>query len=387
MKICVINNLYKPFVRGGAETVTANLADGMEKDGHKVIVISTKPYKSKIKSEKNIYRINSMYFGLRRMPLFLRIFWHIYDMVDFVSAIRVFFIIKKEMPDAVITNNLKGISFLTPTAIRLLKKKHIHILHDIQLLYPSGLLIYGQEKILQKSLARVYQFINKRLFFFPKIIISPSEWLLSLHTTLGFFKKNKKIVINNPTEIDWPKKFCETTEPARTKIFLYAGQIEPHKGVEILLQSFTACLDHLPDEYTLAIIGEGSSLEYLKKKYTNDRIIFLGHINREKVVNMMASSYCLIVPSCCYENSPTVVYEALSVGLPVIASDIGGLGELVKKTAGYLVKPSAVNDLADMITWAAAHPANLSSLGQIGRQKIHSYKNSNYINQITDLLD
>jgi glycosyltransferase involved in cell wall biosynthesis len=56
------------------------------------------------------------------------------------------------------------------------------------------------------------------------------------------------------------------------------------------------------------------------------------------------------VPSLCYENSPTVIYEALQAGIPVLASDIGGVGELVQNGRnGYLFKPGSQEDFIEKL--------------------------------------
>ena len=82
-----------------------------------------------------------------------------------------------------------GIGFLTPLAISNLRIKHLHTLHDIQLLHPSGLMDYGKEEKLNSFFAKTYQFINRYLFKNCHLVISPSDWLLNEHLEKNFFNK------------------------------------------------------------------------------------------------------------------------------------------------------------------------------------------------------
>ena len=112
MKICLINNLYKPYNKGGAEQVIELLYNDFLKKDYKPFIISTSIENDK-KLENN-YLLKSKYYNLEKIPIFFRLFWHIYDMFDFWTALKVRKIIKQENPDLIITHNLKGLSFLIP---------------------------------------------------------------------------------------------------------------------------------------------------------------------------------------------------------------------------------------------------------------------------------
>ena len=210
MKICLINNLYAPYSKGGAERVLENIASALKKE-HKVFVVSTKPHSKfsifnfqfSINEIDNLinYQIPSLYYNLNKIPVVFRLFWHVWDMFDLVSYYRVYRIIKKEKPDIVMTHNLKGVSFLIPRLLQCLKIKHIHTLHDIQLIHPSGLMFYGEEKKVDGLFAKIYQSACRLLFGSPNLVVSPSSWLLQMHTDRGFFKDSEKKVIQNPISV------------------------------------------------------------------------------------------------------------------------------------------------------------------------------------------
>ena len=238
MKICLINNLYKPYNRGGAEQITELQADGLIKAGHEIFIITTKPlftnYKLQITNYK-LHYIPALYYNLNKIPKILRLFWHIIDIFDIGSYLKIKSILKKEKPDVVITHNLKGISYLIPRVIKSLKIKHIHVLHDLQLIHPSGLMIYGKEKKCKNVLAKAYANVCAYLFNSPDIIISPSKWLLKLHQGKKFFKRSERIVLLNPIP---PLSPLLTRKEKKNNIFrfLYAGQIEKHKGILFLIR-------------------------------------------------------------------------------------------------------------------------------------------------------
>lgn len=321
MKIVIMNNLYKPYGRGGAERIAEIEAEGMLKSGHEVAVIST----SAMDGMKNdygyrTYYLKSLFIKLSEVPFFIRMFWHVWDNFNFINLLKISRIINIEKPDLVITHNLKGLTFLVPALLKAKKIKHIHTLHDIQLLHPSGLMYYKKEETIDSIPAKIYQLINRNLFE-PEFVISPSGWLLSEHKKRGYFRKSESRIIRNPNDFiraDLIKK--EIILPR----LLFVGQLEPHKGIDILIEA----LGGIKEEYELWLVGDGSLSEKIKKD-DNPKIKMFGRLPHEKISGMMKDASLLIMPSVCYENYPTVIIEALSAGLPAIASDLGGTREIL----------------------------------------------------------
>jgi len=397
MKICLINNLYKPYQRGGAERVIELITQGLKSRGYDVLLITTCPINRKpttcldsagqTKNQRQkIFYVRALYYNLNFLPKFLRLFWHIIDMFDIGSYLVVKKILKKEKPDLVMTHNLKGIGYLIPRAIKSLNIKHIHTLHDIQLLHPSGLMIYGKEKQVNNIFAKVYANVCKGLFNSPDIIISPSNWLFKMHQDRGFFIKSRQATLINPTLIS--SAFITSREKESVFRFVYIGQVEEHKGILFLIKVFKMLCEDLENgKCQLIIIGDGLKLEQAKKLSVNeDKIRFLGKIKHKDLQIEMEQFNALIVPSLCYENSPTVIYEALNTGLPVIASAIGGIPELVNNTAGILFKPGNSNDLMQQMKWAIEHKDELEKISKLGREKIKQYSLDNYIKKLEDMI-
>jgi glycosyltransferase involved in cell wall biosynthesis len=320
MKIALINNLYFPYDKGGAEKIVEKQIIKLKKAGHQVFLITSKPKKNKeINDQEKIYYINSNYYNLDKIPKFLRLFWHLNQFLKFKTNRKIKKILINEKPEIVISHNIIGLSWQIPKILNKLNIKHIHYLHDIQLLHPSGLMLLNKEKLINTKLAKLYQSITRKIFQKTDKVISPSKWLLNLHLKKDFFKTSKlEHKLNYQIEsinISWPKNL---------KNFLFIGQLEKHKGILFLIKFFQ---DN--PQFNLTVVGDGSLRQKLIKisnEYKN--INYLGKLKKEAVLLQLKNHDCLIVPSLCYENSPTVIFEAISQNTPVIASDIGGITEL-----------------------------------------------------------
>lgn len=384
MKICLIHNLYKPYAIGGAERVVELIFSGLREAGQEAFIITTRPlFKNSAEEKKSVYYLRSFQFAFRSCPKFIRLFWHIFGLFNIFSYWRVRSILKKEKPDMVMTHSLIGIGFLLPRLISHLNIKHIHVLHDIQLLHPSGLIIYGQEGIVDSVRAKAYQVICAKLFASVDIVISPSNWLMQEHTKRGFFLNSCQEIILNPASV---MKMPGRAESSGRFKLLYVGQLEAHKGVYFLLQAFHELAKN-NDNFSLSVVGSGQAegeCRVIAAKTKN--IVFLGKMTSEEVKKTMISSDSLVLPSLCYENSPTVMYEAARSGLPVIASRLGGISELAHIFGGLLFQPGDQADLIKKIIWASKNPSELKKITVKGARKINEYCATNYVRKILNIL-
>ena len=388
MKICLISNLYPPISRGGAEKVAKIVAGGLKSSGHQIFVISTKPWSGReslkvaTRDEDGIkvYRFYpaNIYYYLNdfKHNIFWRLKWHLLDMINCHSRCVVKKILKQEKPDVVITHNLMGIGFLIPGAIRSLGIKHIHTLHDVQLAVPSGLIIRGQENNWQQRawFRKIYEKICRRLFASPDIVVSPSRWLLDFYIQKGFFKKSKKIVLPNPVERIYP---AGIPMDANILKFLYLGQIEEHKGILFLVDVFKK----MDMNFELHIAGDGSKMEALKNRAGDDkRFIIHGRLDGEALERVFNGIDLTIVSSLCYENSPTVIYESLAAGVPVIAAKIGGVAELVQDGQnGFTFEAGNAEDLSRILKRVVTNRDELQKMRLAAMRSVEDFKIDNYI--------
>jgi glycosyltransferase involved in cell wall biosynthesis len=338
MKIALTNNLYEPYAKGGAEKVVKEMAQKLLADGNEVFIITTEPKRKSLikpqaeKEESSLkkYYLPSSYYNLGETPKVLRLFWHLNNFCNPKKRKTIKSILGSEKPDLIITHNLIGLGFFLGQVAKKLKIEHHHFLHDIQLLHPSGLMIKSEEGKVDSFVAKIYQNFTKKYFSFSEKIISPSAWLLEEHIRRGFFE-NKETEIRplRQLKIEEPQIKTPNESSLLKKNFLFVGQIEKHKGIIFLIKAFKLLEN---GELQLKIIGDGQDLKEAKKIAGDDeRFIFLGRLSSEEVKAEMKKAGALIVPSLCYENSPTVIYEANDLNLKVIAANIGGIPEIIKK--------------------------------------------------------
>ncbi|MBI1908188.1 glycosyltransferase [Candidatus Uhrbacteria bacterium] len=357
MKIGIITNLYPPYARGGAENVIVRTVGQLIAMGHDVFVITGQPRTAGVtltldrSSTERTYRFfpTNLYFTLddykHSWPV--RLLWHIVDAFSPMPGKVVGRILDEEKPDVVFTHNLKGLGLGIPQAIQTRTIPHIHVLHDLQLIIPSGLLIAGKEYILTyaKPFYAVYRAICRWRMGRPGMAVSPSQFIVDQYTRYGFFKGLPFVMQPNPTpNFRTVQRKERIGGPLK---LLFVGQLGAHKGVAFLLDAFA----RLAIDAQLLIVGEGPLSDLVKKRAATDhRIVPLGYMVPDELMKCYGVADALVVPSLCYENSPTVIYEALNAGVPVLASRIGGVGELVREgETGYLFAPGVTEDFLRVV--------------------------------------
>lgn len=375
MKILLVNNLYKPFNRGGAEKIVNLQADGLSALGHEVVIATSQPWGAKILDD-GIIRFSGLagsFFYLSKVPFFLRPLWHALNVFNFFSALKFYYLIKSRKIELVIGHNLVGLGFMLPWAAYFAGARYWQVVHDIQLLHPSGLMYYGKETVINSVVARIYQKINKILFWPTELIISPSNWLLGLLNSHGLFNKSKGLVLRNPILIAKHNDLELKKAALKTFTFLYVGQLERHKGVELLI----AACSGLHGNWRLLVVGTGSLEMQLKKTVKDKRVDIVGWPGLDKYLDYYEQADLLVVSSTCYENSPTVIYEAAAYGLPVIGSNLGGIAELIKDK-DFLFEPDNIEALRQKMTWALESKNEINVAGQVLHSRLLSNKEDEY---------
>jgi glycosyltransferase involved in cell wall biosynthesis len=129
----------------------------------------------------------------------------------------------------------------------------------------------------------------------------------------------------------------------------YVGRLVYAKGVQDLIRAFELCCNP-NDQLRLVIIGDGNYRKRLERQarasqYGN-RILFYGELEHDSVMEMLATSDIFVNPSYS-EGLPTSVMEAASLGLPIIATDVGGTSEIIiHKESGLLIQPHDIVQLS-----------------------------------------
>lgn len=124
--------------------------------------------------------------------------------------------------------------------------------------------------------------------------------------------------------------------------FLVLGRLSAEKGIDTVVRS-------VPEATRLVVAGDGPERHRLEAM-ANGRVEFVGAVDADEVPALLRDARALLFPSRCYEGSPRAVVEAMAAGVPVIASDIGGLPEHVSDDVnGLLLPPDDVDAWAEAI--------------------------------------
>ncbi len=158
------------------------------------------------------------------------------------------------------------------------------------------------------------------------------------------------------------------------KLILCVGRLVPQKGVEYFIRA----IPHIAKKYPEAkfiIVGEGWSRDILEEEakassYAN-KITFTGFASDKQVIELMTSADVLVVPSI-YEPFGIVALEGMATGVPVVASQVGGLAEVIDHDkTGVFVYPRSPESLAWGIDKVLSDPDHAKQLTKNAKEKLH----------------
>ena len=361
MKILLVNNLYPPHSRGGAETAVHNEAVALRDLGHEVAVLTTAPFggwrslKLSENKEEGIvvfrfYPLNIFWYrNDGKHNAFVRALWYVPNILGVHPQIVFKKAVKNFKPDAVHLHNINGISYRLPKLCDKLKLKTVFTLHAVHYAVPTGVIVRGQNP---SKFFKPFAALLRRALKSKAVITAPSEWLLDFYTGRGFFKGQKIAVVPNPMSFSG---LHATPHALHANIrFLYVGQLEQYKGINVLLSALKQLSPDAP--WQLDIAGDGSMAPELRKQ-RDQRVLVRGKLSGDEVAAAMRSADILVMPSMCEENAPMVIAEAQARGLPVIATAVGGVPEMVDEgKTGALVRAGSADDLALAMRRVIQHP-------------------------------
>ena len=147
---------------------------------------------------------------------------------------------------------------------------------------------------------------------------------------------------------------------------LFVGRLSPEKGAGTVLDAWC----RIPAPMRLDLIGDGPERTGLQaRSASNDSVRFHGRRPRQATIQAMKQAQFLVFPSEWYEGLPMTIVEAFACGLPVIASRLGTMAEVVADgRTGLHFTPGDAADLAAKVTWARRHPGEMAEMGRAARR-------------------
>lgn len=368
MKICYFITHFpyknkasnKNYPIGGAETVVENLTNVLAQKGHEISIFTTSA-SSKDKVEEyndiTVYRYGTNFkvasgkfsLSLLKGPLkYPTDLVHVHVSVP-MGDIAGFLYAKKKNKPLIVTTHLDVGSY-------------------------KGVII--------KSFYYLYCKLITKLLSRADTIISPSEYYIN-EAGVSEKYRNKIVVIPNGINIEdfdvpYSKEECREklalSSPER--ILLCVGNLEPRKGFDILLKAMPKILKNVQDT-KLVFVGNGIMSDVLKSLADNlgifEHIKFAGFVDESKKVLYYKSADIFVHPSI-YEIFGIVNLEAMACGVPIVASKVGGIPDVVKNGEnGLLVPPRDSEALADAIIHLLENEDIRVKMGKNGRKKVENY--------------
>ncbi|MDX6323866.1 MAG: hypothetical protein QOK15_220 [Nocardioidaceae bacterium] len=198
------------------------------------------------------------------------------------------------------------------------------------------------------------------------VLICPSRFMLRKMTEAGVYPEKLRL-LNHFVTVEEPPK------PTVGADFVFAGRLAYEKGVDILIRAMGSVPE---DAGHLHVLGEGPDREELGRlaaEVAPGRVTFHGRVTRAVVVERLRAAALSVVPSRWYENQPLSILESFTAGTAVVASDLGGIPELVRDGAtGATFAPSSVEGLARVLTDLGRDPQRCHALGLAARSWVET---------------
>ena len=179
------------------------------------------------------------------------------------------------------------------------------------------------------------------------------------------------VVLPNPVEI--PENVPDRTNSQQKINIVFLGRIGKRKGVFDLLEAFAKITpeQRAQSELILAGIGQVEQANHLAEKLSlKEHVTFAGWVDPAKRSELLSKADVFLLPSY-NEGLPMALLEAMSWGLPVITTPVGGIPEVITHNeTGFLVNPGDVQQLAEALQSLIENKSLRLKLGSAARQRV-----------------
>ena len=321
------------FGMGGAEIMCETLSYQLKKQGIGVIVVSLYDFKSAITERMEQAGIDIRYMK-KKSGFDLSMIWKLRELF------------KKEAPD-VIHTHLSSALYAVPASVGLVVKR-IHTVHNIA------------EKELIKPVRWAYKFFYKHMGLIP---VALSEQVKISIIEEYELEDTVVPVVYNGVDLSKCKEKVEYSIGERMKI-LHIGRFAEAKNHEGLLRAFRIFNEMYP-ESELWLVGDGalrSQIEaYVEENKLNKNVTFWGI--QQEVYELLCSADVFCLPSI-YEGMPMTIIEAMATGIPIVATRVGGIPDMVGDSESALLINVDVKELVDSLIMLINNAEKRAELGK-----------------------
>jgi len=382
MKILFLTHQFFPEYQTGTERFVLNNALMAQKFGNKGKVVTYSYYENAF-YDQEIHGILYKEFFYEGIPVLAYKFKRIPEKINLVLENKnhspfAKSVLEVEAPDIIhVGHSMRMHEFIW--AAKDLGIPYIVTLTDFFLLCPKVNLTPDKFSLCSgpnggKACAKLCpelnpKFISRRLesaeklLINAKAIIAPSDFVAK--TFLREFPNFPIDVIPHGIRYHFIKHNNRVYDKECKITFGYLGNLIYHKGVHILLSAFTS-IESKNTSLKIYGFGQQEFIEKLKEISNNDkRVSFQGMFASEKLGNVLSEIDVLINPSISYETYSFTLHEALACNVPVIASNLGVMGEvIVNNFNGFTFSPGDAFDLARKMEEIIKNPVILNDLKQ-----------------------
>ena len=365
MKIVLVHNTY--LEQGGEDVVFWQERRLLQEAGHQVL------------EYQRFNQEMEQYSPARRLTLIGRTVWASDSYREFTSLLR------QNRPDVVHVHNT--FPLISPSILWACKRERVpvvHTLHNYRLLCPGANFIRNGKPCEDCTHGSIWQSVAHGCYRNSRPQTAVVALMLSVHRAkktwtravdryivLTEFARSRYVNAGFPPEKITIKPNCVDPDPGKRfgdpSYALFVGRVSEEKGAYTLLKAWR----QLPKHFSLRIVGDGpasADFESEVRAQGLSNITFTGRLPRERVIEEMKGARFVVFPSQLYENLPLTIIEAFACGVPVLASKLGAMQEIVSEDrTGMFFQAGNADDLASAVRRAWDHPQYMRFLGDNAR--------------------
>lgn len=360
LRVLVAHNAYQ--LRGGEDSVVDAEIDLLQAHGHEVSLLS---------------RHNDDVAAASKLGVAAQAVWSRRTMTDLAEAVERF------RPDVLHVHN--SWPLISPSIYWAADKARVPVvqtLHNFRLMCPQATFL-RDGAVCEDCLGKLPLPALKHSCYRDSLVQTGAlVGMLAVHRSLKTFdrKVSRYIALNQfcrskfiaggfaADRIDVKPNFVPwvpAPDVSGRKGGLSVGRLSVEKGVEVLMAALSAYPAH-----QLTVIGSGP-FETQVQAIAGEA--YVGFLPLGEIMQRLSRASYLVLPSVCYEGFPRTLVEAFASGVPVIASRLGSMAELVADgRTGLLFNPGDAADFAAKLQWADAHPQEMARMGAAARAEYES---------------
>jgi len=369
MKVFQINRYFEH--KGGTEASMLELAAALEERGHQVGFIYHH------RTAKTLSLPNCSFY---HVPVLEAQIWP--NAWRLAQLARV---IQRERPDVVLLQNVFNLwavlllSWLAPV-VRFVRGHEMYCIEPDKTAgrFSEGCSIPHSYICISNCRQDLWYPLRIALYLYRKAEIRVNQGVESLVVTSHYMKSNLLVNGFHEEKIEVLAPFVSLAPagppPSSRRIALFVGRLEEIKGTRLLPE----IAGLLPNGAKLMVAGDGELrgefLESVSKAGLKDRLVFRGWLDRKELLQAYAEAQVVVFPSILEEPFGRVGIEALAMGRPVVAFDVGGVRDwLTHGETGFLVPRGDVQKLAEFTSLLLENGDLASKMGRKGHERVRTF--------------